>query len=337
MIGIGIIGCGYWGPNLARNFASLEGCELRALCDEDPARLAQAKRRHPSAMALSDATGLIEDARIDAVAICTPMRTHFELARAALRAGKHVLVEKPLAHTVDAARELVELAEARERVLLVDHTFVYGAPVRAIRAAIVAGELGDLLYIDSVRINLGLFRPDANVVWDLAAHDVSIVDHLIDADPLWVCGQGVAHYGDVENVAYLTLMYPGNLITHINVNWLAPVKIRSTVIGGSKRMIVYDDLDPSEKIRIYDRGVDVSGANGSRERALVDYRLGTMTAPYIDRTESLASVCADFVEAIASARPPLVDGRAGLRVVKILAAAEASLRRGGEKIEIGGA
>jgi predicted dehydrogenase len=266
------------------------------------------------------------------------VHTHHPLAIAALEAGKHVLIEKPLADSVEHAQELVDLADERGLVLQVDHTFVYNSPIQAVRKMIVSGHLGDLLYVDSVRINLGLFRPDVSVLWDLAVHDVSIISYLIDAEPLWVSCVGSSHYGELENLAYLTIMYPNSLIAHAHVNWLSPVKLRSTLIGGSSRMVHYDDLAPSEKIKVYDKGVSVNGDLGipSRERALVDYRLGGMEAPYIEKIEPLERVCADFLRCIESGDTPLVDGREGLAVVRILAAAAESLRKTGDRISLAG-
>jgi predicted dehydrogenase len=302
------------------------------LCDLDPARLEPLRRRYPASRVTTEYREALADPRIDAVAICTPVATHFEIAEAALRAGKHVLVEKPLTDSVRDAERLVALAERERRVLQVDHTFVYNPAVQRIRSIIGSGELGELLYVDCVRINLGLFQSDVNVLWDLAPHDLSVVCFLIDREPRWVSAVGAAHLGRFESQAYLTVKYDDSLLAHLHVNWLAPVKIRSTLIGGSKRMIVYDDLAPSEKIRIYDKGVTLEGDRGLRDRARVDYRIGDMFAPYVDKAEPLARVCEDFVRAIETGEAPLTDGRAGLEVVRILEAAQASLARGGERI-----
>ncbi len=334
MIGVAVVGCGYWGPNLIRNFSGLGQCEIRAVCDLDRERLAALARRYPAVRAVSDFREVLTDASVDAVAICTPVRTHASLALAALEAGKHVLVEKPMTHSVETAEVLIEVAEARGLTLQVDHVFAYTGAVRKIRSMVEGGEIGDLLYIDCVRINLGLFQPDVNVVWDLAAHDVSIITHLLDQRPRWVSAVGSAHYGEFENQAYVTLKYDGSLIAHVHVNWLAPVKLRSTLIGGSKRMIVYDDLEPSEKLRIYEKGVTLSDEPGSRERVLVDYRVGDMYAPYVDKTEPLELVCRTFLESIEKGTPPLTDGRAGLEVVRVLEAAQQSMRKHGERIAL---
>ncbi len=332
MVRAGVIGCGYWGPNVIRNLASLDGCELWAVCDLDPARLDGLRKRYPAVRTTTDSQALLADPDLDAVAVCTPIHTHFPLASAALRAGKHVLVEKPLTDSVETAEMLVEMAEARGLTLQVDHTFVYSGAVRKIREIIDDGQLGDLLYFDSVRINLGLFQSNVNVLWDLAPHDLSIMTHLIDREPRWVSAVGSAHYGRHENLAYLTMKFDDSLIAHLNINWLAPVKLRSTLIGGSKRMIVYDDLAPSEKVRVYDKGVTRNADSLSRKRALIDYRIGDMYAPHIDNTEPLSRVCRTFVEAIERGTRPPTDGRAGLRVVRLLEAGQESLRKNGERI-----
>jgi len=332
VIGVAVVGCGYWGPNVIRNFAALAGAEARVICDIDPARLEPLRRRYPALRATTDHRDAVADPGVDAVVVCTPVASHFEIARAALEAGKHVLVEKPLTDSVRSAEALVELADRRGLVLQVDHTFVYNPAVEKIRGVLDAGELGELLYVDCVRINLGLFQSDVNVLWDLGPHDLSVVCYLVDRRPRWISAVGAAHLGRLESQAYLTLKYEDSLIAHLHVNWLAPVKIRSTLIGGSKRMIVYDDLAPSEKIRIYDKGVVLNGDRASRDRALVDYRIGDMWAPYVDKAEPLARVCEGFVQAIETGRSALTDGRAGLEVVRILEAAQLSMARDGERI-----
>ncbi len=334
MLGIGVIGCGYWGPNVIRNFASIEACELRAVCDLDPERLSSVHRRYPAARATADAHALIADPAVDAVAICTPIHTHFLLAHAALEAGKHVLVEKPLTDSVEMAEALVEMAEDRGLTLQVDHTFVYGGAVRKIREIIDEGQLGDLLYFDSVRVNLGLFQSNVNVLWDLAPHDLSIMTHLIDRQPRWVSAVGSTHYGKHENLAYLTMKFDDMLIAHLHVNWLAPVKLRSTLIGGSRRMIVYDDLAPSEKVLVYDKGITHNADVSSRNRARVDYRVGDMYAPHLDNTEPLNRVCRVFIDAVERGIRPPTDGLAGLRVVRLLEAGQQSLRKNGEQIAL---
>ncbi len=332
VLGVAVIGCGYWGPNLARNFSSLPGVELRAVCDKDPARLEPLTRLYPAVRAETEPAAIFGASDIDAVAICTPVHTHAELARAALEHGLHVLVEKPLTNSVADAEALVKLADSKELTLQVDHTFVHSPAVQEMREMINRGDLGALLYIDSVRINLGLFQSDVSVVWDLAAHDVSIINYLVEASPLSITAIGSSHYGEVENLAYLSLVYPDSLIAHVHVNWLAPVKVRSTIVGGSKRMAIYDDLAPSEKLKVYDKGVSLNGDRPDRERAQVDYRLGGMSAPYLENVETLSVMCRDFIESIEQKREPLVSGADGLAVVRILAAAEESIRRGGQPV-----
>ncbi len=334
MTGVAVIGCGYWGPNLIRNFSELEKSEIRTICDLNPAPLAELQRRYPSVRCSTDFRSVLEDPGIDAVAICTPVDSHYALTTAALSAGKHVLVEKPLTDSVETAELLVALAEAKGLTLQVDHTFVYSGAVQKLRSIIDDGGIGDLLYIDCVRINLGLFQPDVNVLWDLAPHDVSIINYLVDRKPVWVSAVGSAHYGKLESQAYLTIKFEDTLLAHLHVNWLAPVKLRSTLIGGSERMIVYDDLAPSEKIRIYEKGVNLATDPASRARALVDYRIGDMHAPYIDKTEPLARVCQTFLDAIENGTKPLTDGNSGLEVVRILEAAQQSLRKHGERVSL---
>jgi predicted dehydrogenase len=332
MLGIGVVGCGYWGPNLVRNFQALDGCTVRAALDLDPERVERIRRYYPTIRAANGFDDFLQDPDIQAIALCTPVETHFALARAALEAGKHVLVEKPLTHSAASADELVRLAESRGLVLQVDHTFVYSGAVRKVREIIESGRIGDLLYLDFVRVNLGLFQDDVNVLWDLGPHDLSILVHLVDRPPLWVSAIGSAHYSELEDQVYATIKFDGALIAHLHLNWLAPVKIRSTLIGGTRQMIVYDDLEPSEKVRVYEKGVAFASDAGSRERALVDYRLGDMFAPHIDKTEPLARVCRSFVAAVVRGELPPTDGRSGLQVVRILEAAQESIRKQGERV-----
>lgn len=332
MTRVAVLGYGYWGPNVARNFAALSECELYAVCDPDPARLEIVKGLYPAIECMTRYQDVLDDDAVDAIAICTPVHTHYEIAKASLLAGKHVLVEKPMTSSVKTSEELVHLAAVGGLTLQVDHTFVYSAPVQAIRGMIDSGSLGDVLYIDSMRINLGLFRSQVGVLWDLAVHDVSIINYLIGQRPLWVSASGAAPYGNFENLAYITLMYPNELIAHVNVNWLSPVKLRSMVIGGSEQMVVYDDLAPSEKLKIYDKGVSIIEDDPAQKNLLVDYRVGSMTAPHIARTEPLAEMCADYIRAITTSEPPLVDGEAGLEVVRIVSAAAESLKKAGERV-----
>ncbi len=328
-----MIGCGYWGPNLLRNFAENEAAQLRWICDLDEARLASMSRRYPMAQTANDHRRLIEDPELDAVAVVTPVATHYPIAKECLLAGKHVLIEKPLTATVSEAEELIALAEKNQLTLMVDHTFVYTGAVRKMKEIVDSGELGDLLYFDSVRINLGLFQRDTNVLWDLAPHDLSIMDFLIDRQPEGLSAIGSCHIeAGIENIAYLIMKFPDDFIAHFHFNWLAPVKIRKTLIAGSCKMILYDDIEPTEKVRVYDKGVTANRV-GDREadyQTLVSYRTGDIWAPRLDATEALRYVVAEFLNSIQEARRPLTDGRAGLRVVRLLEAAQRSMKNGGQ-------
>ena len=330
-VGVAVVGCGYWGPNLVRNFFDTPGCRMLAVCDQSEQRLGAMEARHPSVRAYTSFDDLLADKRVDAVAIATPVRTHAPLAKQALLAGKHVLIEKPLTTSVKDAEELVRLAERERRVLMVDHTFVYTGAVRRMKQLIDSGEIGDLYYYDSVRVNLGLVQHDVNVIWDLAAHDLAIMDYLLPRRPTQVSAAGVTHLpGGMADVAYLTLRFEDSLIAHFHVNWLSPVKVRQVLVGGDRRMILYDDLEPTEKVKVYDRGVRWNaGVDQDRREALVAYRLGDMHAPMLDQTVALRTVCAHFIDAIRGGGTPITDGHAGLRTVRILAAAERSLRNGG--------
>ena len=335
MIGIGIVGLGYWGPNLLRNFAEAPGARVRAVCDLEANRLAAAAARYPAVKTTSDFKELLADPSVDAVAIATPVSTHYGLAVAALKAGKHVLVEKPLAASSSEAAKLIEEAERRRLVLMVDHTFVYTGAVQKIASLVGGGELGDLYYYDSVRVNLGLFQHDVNVIWDLAVHDLSIMDHVLPKGPGAVSATGMSHVsGGHENIAYLTLFFDSHFIAHIHVNWLAPVKGRRTLIGGSQRMIVYDDLEPSEKIKLYDKGITVNNKPDSVYQMLVGYRAGDMWAPQLDGTEALKTEVAHFIDCIERQKKPTTDGASGLRVVRLVEAASASMSARGRLIEI---
>ena len=338
MIGIAVIGCGYWGPNLIRNFSETPGARLVTVCDLDATRLARVKSRYPTVETTTSYGDALADARVDAVVVATPVSTHFELARQALEAGKHVLVEKPLTASAEQAERLIELAARRQCVLMVDHTFIYSGAVRKIKEFVDEGRLGKLYYYDSVRINLGLFQHDVNVLWDLAVHDLSIMDFILGQQPHAISATGSAHMeGHREDVAYLTCFFAGNLLAHFHVNWLSPVKIRRTLIGGDQQMAVFDDLEPSEKIKVYDRGVTVNDGGDSRMRLLVGYRTGDMWAPQIEGTEALAREARHFVECIVQQKTPVTDGQAGLRVVRILEAATASMAERGRLIELNNA
>lgn len=335
---VGVIGCGYWGPNLLRNLAENESAELRWICDLDSRRMAAMGRRYPAAQLTADSNLLLADPALDAVVIATPVGTHFSFAQAALAAGKHVLVEKPLTTSVAEAEQLVALAERQGLTLMVDHTFVYTGAVRKIREMVTSGELGDLLYFDATRINLGLFQDDINVVWDLAPHDLSIMDFVIARQPQAVTATGSCHIKKgIENIAYVMLHFPDEFIAHFHFNWLSPVKIRHTLIAGSRKMVVYDDIEPTEKVRVYDSGVTATQKEDQLDReaayrTLVSYRTGDVWVPKLDTTEALRYVCEEFLAAITEKRAPLTDGHAGLRVVRLLDAAQRSINQGGSPI-----
>lgn len=334
MIGIAVVGYGYWGPNLVRNFSEVEGARVVLGCDRDPERLRRLQARYPAVATTTEFAEVLRHPEVDAVALATPVGTHYEFARRALEHGKHVLVEKPLATRVADAEHLVELAAKRELSLMVNHTFIYTGAVRAMKAMVDAGELGDLYYFDSVRINLGLVQRDVNVLWDLAPHDVAILEHLVAEPPVSVCANGACHLGaGLENVAYLTVYFQSGLIAHFHNNWLAPVKIRTVLVGGSRKMVVYDDLQASEKVKVYDRGVEMTDVEDVH-RARIAYRLGDMWAPRLDETEALRNVAAEFTDAVATRRRPLTDGISGLNVVRILEAAEMSIKHRGREVKL---
>jgi len=335
MIRVGVIGYGYWGPNLVRNFMSAPGSAVTRVCDLRKERLSSLGKFYPGLKTCTNSSELINDPQIDAVVIATPVTSHFELAMAALKAGKHVLVEKPLAARADQARKLVDEAAARNLVLLVDHTFVYTDAVRKIRELISSGKLGEIYYYDAVRVNLGLFQHDVSVIWDLAIHDLSIIDHVLPSKPIAVSATGISHVpGQPENVAYITLFFASAQIAHVHVNWLTPVKVRHTLIGGSEKMILYDDLEPSEKLKVYDKGINVTHEPEDVYKMLVSYRLGDMWAPQLNNTEALQTEANHFIDCIEHNQQPETDGPAGLRMVKLIEAAETSLRDRGRLIEL---
>jgi predicted dehydrogenase len=335
MIRIGVIGYGYWGPNLVRNFMEAPGSTVAAVCDLRPERLSHLHIRYPSIRTSSNCQQLFADPGIDAIAIATPVSSHFDLAMAALRADKHVLVEKPIAANSEEAIKLIEEAARRKRVLMVDHTFVYTSAVRKIRELITSNALGEIYYYDAVRVNLGLFQHDVNVIWDLAIHDLSIMDYVLPYRAVAVSATGISNIpGQPENVAYITLFFPNTQIAHVHVNWLTPVKVRHTLIGGSEKMILYDDLEPSEKVKIYDKGVSLSQNGDAVYEMLVSYRSGDMLAPRLDTTEALQREVLHFIDCVENGKHPETDGQAGLRMVRIAEAAERSLRARGELVEI---
>ena len=335
MIKVGVIGYGYWGPNLVRNFMEVPGSTVAAVCDLRPERLAPLKNRYPSIKTLNNYDELFTDTSIDAIAIATPVSSHFDIAMTALAAGKHVLVEKPLAANSEQALRLIEEATHRNRVLMVDHTFVYTGAVRKIRELIASNALGEIYYYDAVRVNLGLFQHDVNVIWDLAIHDLSIIDYVLPSRAVAVSATGISNIpGQPENVAYITLFFANPQIAHVHVNWLTPVKVRHTLIGGSEKMILYDDLEPSEKVKVYDKGVTVSQSPEAVYEMLVSYRSGDMWAPRLDTTEALHTEALHFINCITDNKQPETNGQAGLRLVRMVEAAERSLRCRGQLVEI---
>ena len=332
MLRIGAIGFGYWGPNIVRNFGMVNESQVTMVCDLNPQVLKKVKKAYPLIRVTTDSATMIKDPQVDAVAIATPVFTHFALAKMALQEGKSVFVEKPFTYTVAEAEELIELARKKNQKIMVDHTFLYTGAVRKIKNLIDDHVLGDLYYFDSVRVNLGLFQHDVNVVWDLAPHDISIMHYLIGDKPQAVVATGAGHFGrKLEDIAYLTIYYPRNVLAHINVNWLSPVKVRTTLIGGKKKMLVWNDLEPDEKIKIYDKGVEVRTKEG-QYNLLVDYRSGDMWAPKIDQTEALRLIAEKFVDYVSNGGTVLNDGVAGLNVVKMLTAASESLSNKGKTV-----
>jgi predicted dehydrogenase len=335
-INVGLIGYGYWGPNLLRNLHETDGVNVARCVDLRPERRAAASKRYPTVQVSEEADDILTDSEIDAVVIATPVFSHHALAKRALESNKHVLVEKPMTRTVKEAEELIQLAKSRNVVLMVDHTFVYTGAVRRMKEIIEGQELGELYYFDSVRVNLGLFQHDIDVIWDLAPHDVSILTYLIPKKPHSVSAVGADHTGrGLVDVAYLTLHFTNNFIAHFHVNWLSPVKLRHNLIGGSRRMLVFDDMEPSEKVRVYDRGIQVRSQEGIY-KALVDYRMGDVWSPKVDVREALSVECQHFVNCIRTGTNPNSDGESGLQVVKILEAATDSVVNGGHPVVIEG-
>ncbi len=332
-IRVGVIGYGYWGPNIVRNFGALEQSRVVALCDKNPKSLRRAHQVYPHLHLTSDSQELLTATDIDVVAVVTPVWTHYELAKAALENGKHVFVEKPFTCKAEQAEELIELADRKKLKIMVDHTFLFTGAVKRIRQLIDDGTLGELYYYDSMRVNLGLFQHDVNVIWDLAPHDLSIMDYLIKEKPEAVVATGERHLNGVADIAFMTVYYPNNMIGHINVNWLSPVKVRTTLIGGVKKMLVWNDLEADEKIKVYDKGVEISSGQAVYD-TLVSYRTGDMWAPKVEQVEALRLEAAYFVDCIRNDKTPFNDGIAGLRVVQLLEAADRSVQGKGKVIQL---
>jgi len=334
MLNIGVIGYGYWGPNIVRNLTDINGASIKAVCDTNPEVLKKVQQKYPHIRLTQHSRDIFRSPDIDAVAIVTPVSTHFFLAKEALQNGKHIFVEKPFTSTAKEAEGLIQLAEKKKLKIMTDHTFVFNGAVRKIKDLIDNDVLGDLLYYDSTRVSLGLFQHDANVIWDLAPHDFSIIDYVIKNKPVALTAQGIDHVGSgQENIAFITIYYDKKLIVHISVNWLSPIKVRTTLIGGVKKMLVWDDLQADEKIKVYDKGVKVD----NRERIyrlMVDYRFGDMWSPHVDVQEALKTELLYFVECIEKNKKPVNDGHAGLRVVKMLEVASKSLKSGGKLVKI---
>jgi predicted dehydrogenase len=327
----GVIGYGYWGPNVVRNLVSLEDSKVLAIADVSQNARARAQKAHPSIKVISDASEVITSTEIDAIAIVSPVWTHYKLTKTALENGKHVFVEKPFTSNTEQGEELVNLAQQKGLKIMVDHTFLFTGAVKRISQLIKEGTLGKLYYYDSTRVNLGLFQHDINVLWDLAPHDLSIMDHLIEGSPEAVVATGQSHLNGHEDVAFMTLYFPEKVIAHINVNWLSPVKVRTTLIGGEKRMLVWNDLEADEKVKVYDKGVKITSKEGVYE-LLVNYRSGDMWAPQLEQGEALRQELSTFVDCVSHGQEPFNNGCAGLRVVKMLEAASKSLSKGGSLV-----
>jgi predicted dehydrogenase len=336
-LNVAVIGCGYWGPNLLRNFSQIPDCQVKACCDLDEKKLARMKTLYPAITTIRSYEEILADASIDAVAIATPVRTHAVLAKQCLAHDKHVLIEKPMASSSEECMDLIRLAEARRRILMVGHTFEYSAAVNKAKQIIDSGELGEIYYISCVRVNLGLFQPDINVIWDLAPHDITIILYLLQQFPVAINSQGKAHFRPkIEDVATITLNFPNGTIAFIHNSWLDPDKIRKITIVGSKKMLVYDDVNPNEKIRIYDKGVEAPPYYDTFAEFHFSYRYGDIYSPRLHEHEPLRAECEHFLECIKSGKAPQSDGYSGLRIVSILEAANRSLRDGGAQQSIDG-
>jgi predicted dehydrogenase len=333
MVNIGVIGYGYWGPNIVRNFSTIDEVSVVAVCDRNLEVLKKVAGANTGITTFTDPLEMLRSANIDAVAIVTPVSTHYELARIALENGKHVFVEKPFTASSVQALELIELAETKKLKLMVDHTFLFTGPVRKIKQMMSENVLGKIFYYDSIRVNLGLFQHDINVIWDLAPHDLSIMSYLIDEQPVTLSAWGRSHIGSHEDIAYVTVNFPSKIIAHFSVNWLSPVKIRTTLIGGEKKMLVWNDLDSDDKLKVYDKGVEVKNKQGIYD-LLVSYRTGDMWAPKIDQTEALKTECKHFIDCIENGETPISDGKIGLNVVRMLEACNISLKNDGKPVDV---
>jgi predicted dehydrogenase len=331
LLRVGVIGYGYWGPNVVRNLDQLDGVDVCSVCDTSASARQRVQKAHPHIEVSADPTELLNSTGIDAIAVVTPVWTHYALAKAALENGKHVFVEKPFTSNVAQAEELIELAEKKNLQIMVDHTFLFTGAVRKIRQLLDENALGQLYYYDSTRVNLGLFQHDVNVIWDLAPHDLSIMDHLIQQAPEAILATGESHLNGHEDVAFITVYFPGKVIAHINVNWLSPVKVRTTLIGGEKKMLVWNDQAADEQVKVYDKGVSVTNREGVYN-LLVNYRSGDMWAPRLERAEALTHELGYFLNCITKGETPINDGKAGLRVVKMLEASSKSIRERGALI-----
>jgi predicted dehydrogenase len=334
MIKVGIIGYGYWGPNLVRNFCNHPGCEVKYVADLRIDRLEQLTRTYPGIKVIDDYKTILSDPSIDAVVIAVPVFLHYAMAKEALLNGKHVLVEKPITTSLKEAEDLIDIALKQKKVLMVDHTFLYTPAVQKIKSIVDSGDIGSVKYFDSVRINLGLFQPDINVIWDLAPHDISILDYLIPEKPVSVHATGISHtQNKLENIAYITVNYQSDFIAHFSCSWTSPVKIRKILIGGDKKMIVFDDVEPTEKVKIYNTSYSLTSDEDKR-KILVDYRSGDIYIPRIEQKEALAGIVNDFIQAIEKGGKLIADAESGLRVVRILEAANASIKQKGKEIKL---
>lgn len=333
VVGVGVIGYGYWGPNIVRNLGAVENCRVVTICDKNAAALKRARQIYPGVEMTTDLSDVLHAPDIDAVAVITPVWTHFDLARQAIENGKHVFVEKPFTATSAEAEELIELAARYNRKIMVDHTFLFSGSVRKIRELVDRGTLGSLYYFDSTRVNLGLFQHDVSVIWDLAPHDLSIMDYVIGKPPEAVVATGSTHLNGFADMAFITVYFPGNVIAHVNVNWLSPVKVRTTLIGGTEKMLVWNDLEPDEKIKVYDKGVKIASGQGIYD-LLVSYRSGDVWSPKVEQTEALQLEAKYFVDCLVNDRAPMNDGCSGLRVVRLLEAAERSVTDKGTLIRV---